>query len=123
MKRLILRLTHRMWNREKPTTKDELETHRERVQHSCLSVAQGYRLLEEIERLQAIVDPLNRLRDEEGASVEIMCPNPDTGPVEAIEVSGSWTDWRYLRFSGDTLAEVLAAAVKEMDVRNKGAAS
>ena len=70
-------------------------------------------LANEVERLRAIVDPIEKLREQEGGSVLIICPNPDfAGPNEAVEVCDKWTGWSRRRFTGDTLAEALAAAVK-----------
>lgn len=68
----------------------------------------------QIERLAAIVDPLNRLREDEGNSVTFICPNPDFNgePDEAIEVSAEWTNWEPRRFTGQSLAECLKAAEK-----------
>ena len=67
----------------------------------------------EIERLQAIVDPLNRLRADEGNSVTFICQNPEFDEAdEAIEVSGEWTNWQPRRFTGRTLVECLEAAEK-----------
>ena len=65
--------------------------------------------------LQAIVEPLNRLRANEGASVTINCPNPEGPPNEAIEVSDDWTgpEWEPKRFEGETLAECFRKAEHE----------
>lgn len=59
---------------------------------------------------------LNRLRAEDGSSVAIMCQNADFNgqPNEAIEVSASWTNWEPRRFTGDTLAGALWAAIRAM---------
>lgn len=69
-------------------------------------------LRKEVERLRTIVDPLNRLREDEGNVVMFICPNPDFNglPDEAIEVVADWTGWKPARFTGRTLAECLAAA-------------
>ena len=62
-------------------------------------------------RVSAILGPLLRLRDNEGASVTILCPNPDDGMyANEIEVCDEWTGWKPRRFGGDTLAEALEAA-------------
>lgn len=66
----------------------------------------------EFEKLLAIVEPLNRLRSDEGSSVEILSDNPDGPPNCAIRVFGNWneTHWVTKRFDGNTLAECLQAA-------------
>lgn len=65
-----------------------------------------------LDRLQAIIDPLNRLREDEGNTVTFLCPNPDFNglPDEAIEIIADWTNWVSWRFSGNTLAECLQSA-------------
>lgn len=67
----------------------------------------------EFEKLLAIVEPLNRLRANEGASVTFICDNPDFNgqPNCAIEVTDSWTDWEPRRFAAETIAECLKLAV------------
>lgn len=66
----------------------------------------------ELERLVEFNRLLSRLRDGEGSSVTLLCDNPDFNgqPNNAIEVCGEWTDWKDVRFTGDTLnAAVLSA--------------
>ncbi len=66
-----------------------------------------------------MIDAINALREEEGASVEIMCSNPDPETAdgqEAVEVHGSWTNWQPRRFTGRTLGVALAEAVYEMNL-------
>jgi hypothetical protein len=69
---------------------------------------------ERIAALRAIVEPLNRLRANEGASVEILCDNPEGPPNCAIRVSDDWTgdEWDWKRFEGETLAECLSKALE-----------
>jgi len=65
----------------------------------------------ERERLLLIVEPLNRLRFNEGASVLIPCDNRKVfGPQNSIKVIDEWTGWKSQEFTGNTLAEALAAA-------------
>ncbi len=63
--------------------------------------------------LEGIVKPLDRLRANEGASVTIVCPNPeftDDGRDQGVDVTDEWTDWEPRRFYGVTLAKALEAA-------------
>ncbi len=68
-------------------------------------------LAEEVTRLRAIVDPLNKLRANKGASVLVCCddPAPD-GVGSRIEVTDKWTDWTPLQFVGANLTETLQTA-------------
>ena len=60
---------------------------------------------------EAIVEPLNRLREHEVSIITIFHPNPDfDGPQEAIEIESPATRGKRMRFTGDTLAEALANA-------------
>lgn len=81
-------------------------------------------LEKELVAFRAIVEPLNRLRANEGASVEILCDNPDFNgkPNCAIQVSDDWTgtDWNFRRFEGDTLAECFAKAEEAKAAAEKG---
>lgn len=73
------------------------------------------KIVEAAEKASAVLGALNRLREPEGASVTINCPNYDFGgPNESIEVSDDWTgpNWEPKRFTGETLAECLKAAEK-----------
>lgn len=51
------------------------------------------------------------LRAEEGDSVLILSDNPDGPPNNAIEVCGAWTDWKEVRYDGDTLNDALLKAI------------
>jgi len=68
----------------------------------------------EIERLQAIVEPLEELRNEEGSRVEIMCDNADFNdlPNSHIRAYGDWTNGEGEVFTGDNLAAALKAGVE-----------
>lgn len=62
-----------------------------------------------------IVEAINELRREEGASVLICCTNPEgSGPDnEAVEVASDWTNWQPHRFGGSTLRIALENAMQE----------
>lgn len=64
-----------------------------------------------------IVELIELLVENEGASVEIMCPNPDGPPYRAIEVSDDWTGWQPQRFSGESLGACLEAALKASEAK------
>lgn len=74
-------------------------------------------LAAENERLKAIVDPLNEIRQDEGTTVSIICDNPDfgSGPDAQISVNADWTNWKDEHFPGKSLAECLkyAATVRK----------
>jgi hypothetical protein len=57
---------------------------------------------------------IEQLRSEEGASVEILCDNPEAESASvqtAIDCCGSWTDWETRRFYGESVLQCLAKAV------------
>lgn len=56
---------------------------------------------------------IDDLRENEGASVNVLCDNPDGAPNNAIEVCDDWTGWEPRRFEGDTLMRALNAAFEE----------
>lgn len=58
----------------------------------------------------AVMDRINSLRENEGASVTIMCDNPDGPPNNAIEVCDDWTGWELRRFDGESLIRCLVMA-------------
>lgn len=74
-------------------------------------------------RLRALAPPaagacatcaaLDKLRMDEGNSVEFYCSNPDFNglPNEKVVVVADWTQWLPREFTGGTLVEALAAAV------------
>lgn len=66
----------------------------------------------EAERLRAIVEPLDRLRADEGHSVEFHHDNADYNglPNCCVGVVGDWTEWKRRLFYGDTVAACLKAA-------------
>ena len=63
--------------------------------------------------LQIIID-INTLREEEGNTVTLMNDNFDFNgqPNCAIECEGGWTGWVQRRFTGETIADCLRAAVE-----------
>lgn len=63
---------------------------------------------------EEIVQLIDELRAPEGASVLILCHNPDFNGQknEAVVVQSPATDWKEKRFDGDTLVEALQAAAK-----------
>lgn len=84
--------------------------HEERLNH----LEEARRLREHCAALEAIVNPLNELRQDEYSSVEFICddPNFDGQPEAGVNVCGAWTDWRPRRFTGDTVAACLAKALE-----------
>jgi hypothetical protein len=67
-----------------------------------------------------IVNILEELRAEEGASVCILCKNPDFGnnlKNEGVICQAGFTGWKEERFDGDTLLEALGNAVKALHTR------
>lgn len=57
---------------------------------------------------------LHAMCSEEGETVTLLADNPDFNgqPNNAIECCGSWTHWREVRFTGDTLRGALLAAYR-----------
>ncbi|HUW30011.1 MAG TPA: hypothetical protein VM223_00205 [Planctomycetota bacterium] len=70
----------------------------------------------ELARHRAIVEPLNRLRADEGSFLTIYHDNAGyIGPTSLVYVHGPWGgSWDNRRFEGDSLAAALAAAVTAM---------
>lgn len=66
----------------------------------------------ELDAARAILAPLDRLREPEGASVTFHHDNPDHNglPNCCVTVSDDWTGWEDRDFRADTLAECLATA-------------
>lgn len=62
---------------------------------------------------------IEELRAEEGASVLILCKNPDFNGQknEAIVCQAPFTGWKEERFDGDTLIECLRSASKAQSTR------
>jgi hypothetical protein len=56
---------------------------------------------------------VEQLRAREASSVEILCDNADFNgqPNNAVVCNGDWTDWQNVRFTGDTIAAALGAAL------------
>lgn len=74
---------------------------------------------------EEVLEPLNILRENEGATVTLFCDNPDFSgrPNNAIEVNDDWTGWDDQRYEGDTLAEALESALshrKKLESRIPG---
>lgn len=66
----------------------------------------------EIEWLRAIVDPIGRLRREDGDSVSIAWDNPDfDGPNNMVTCFGNWCGFDGRSFHGNSLAHALDRAV------------
>jgi hypothetical protein len=59
---------------------------------------------------------IDRLREQEGNSVTIVCDNPDFNglPNAAVEVCADWTDWKAERFTGESVSLALSAALDAM---------
>lgn len=80
-----------------------------------------HRLAFQRDHLCSIVEPLNRLRQDEGNTVLILCDNPDFGGAQsAVEVSADWTEWKRRRFEADNLAGALQAAVIAAEAAGEG---
>lgn len=62
---------------------------------------------------------IEELRAAEGASVLILCKNPDFNGQknEAIVCQAPFTNWKEERFDGDTLVECLRSAAKAQSTR------
>lgn len=62
---------------------------------------------------QYINEAIERLRANEGASVAILCDNPEAETVDSqtcIEVCDEWTEWEERRFYGKTLRAAFESA-------------
>ena len=61
---------------------------------------------------EALVATINYLRADEGDVVTLVCDNPDFNgqPNNAVDCCGGWTDWKDLRFTGDSLFAAVSAA-------------
>ena len=81
-------------------------------EHELLQRRQIESLESDVERLEAIIGPLNRLR--ELGSVEVFRDPNATGQLNVVHVSGSITGWWHRRYSAPTLAEALAKACKAL---------
>jgi hypothetical protein len=65
------------------------------------------------------MDRINLLRANEGASVNVLCDNPEGPPNCAIEVCDDWTGWTPRRFEGDTLMYALGSAERAKSGRRE----
>ncbi len=57
---------------------------------------------------------IEQLRADEGDSVTILCDDPEADSRDkrlAVECCGAWTDWRELRFYGESVLQCLAKAI------------
>lgn len=61
---------------------------------------------------------VEELRANEGASVEILCDNPDFNgqPNCVVVLYDDWTHWKEQRFGADTVLEALRAAKTVRDI-------
>lgn len=68
---------------------------------------------------EEILQLIDELRYYEGASVLILCKNPDFNRQknEAIVCQAPFTNWKEERFDGDTLVETLRKAAKAQATR------
>lgn len=57
---------------------------------------------------------IEQLRQEEGASLELCCSNPDFNhlPHEMITFNAAWTGWKDLELRGDTLLAICEEALR-----------
>lgn len=60
-------------------------------------------------RWEGVIERVEAITAEEGASVSFICPNPDFNglPNEAVMVCSSATNWDEITYRADTLAECL----------------
>lgn len=68
----------------------------------------------DFERAQWILEAIEELVDDEGASLDIICVNGcfiNGLPNRAVELSHDKTGWEAMRFTGDTLAGALENAL------------
>ncbi len=56
---------------------------------------------------------IDELREEEGNTVTLLCPNPEGSPAQAVLCDGEWTNWEPRRFHGETVEECLVKALHE----------
>ncbi len=70
-------------------------------------------------KAEEILQLIDELRADEGASVLILCQNPDFNGQknEAVICQAGFTKWAEERFDGDTLVEALRAAAKAQSTR------
>ena len=60
-----------------------------------------------------ILSMINKLREDEGSSVTIVCDNPEfSGPACQIQVFGDWTNWVDQHIYGESIAECLKKALE-----------
>ncbi len=91
----------------------ELETLRARVAEL---EAENARLRAKAEH----IDVINSLRANEGASVLVLCDNPDfSDPNVGVEVNDAWTNWIPMRFGGDNVLDALRKALAAREALSK----
>ena len=67
-----------------------------------------------------MMDLIDVLRQSEGASIEIPCPNPDfDGPAQLVRITSESTNWQPRTFYGNCLLECLEAAFAEQEARDE----
>lgn len=77
-------------------------------------VLAAHRLASQADQGEAMGN-IDRLRDDEGDSVTILCDNPgdfDMSYNVAIDCNGGWTGWIDRRFTGQNVADCLRQAVE-----------
>lgn len=89
--------------------KNELGDAQIREARACLAAGWASHDVEP-EPAGMIVALLDSLRDDEGNSIEIACPNREGSPNQVIEVTADWTNWAPRRFEGDSLLDCLLEA-------------
>jgi hypothetical protein len=86
----------------------------------AMAICEGFLLAKDQDRAaldagQQMWGMITDLRREEGASITLLCDNPEAfGPANAIEVCGAWTNWQEFRFEGESLTEAVIAAWRAM---------
>ena len=92
-----------------------------RASEDCAACALDRARLARVKQLVIEMILVHDLREPEGATVEICCPNPEGPPNEAVLVVDDWTGWVEERFTGETLVDALGAALAARhDVRTRG---
>lgn len=66
--------------------------------------------------LRAEREAIDKLRADEGSSVEIFCDNPEFGdPNNRVDCTGAWTNWKPRTFWGKSVSDCLSAALSALD--------
>ncbi|MDO8837993.1 MAG: hypothetical protein Q7V31_03630 [Parvibaculum sp.] len=61
---------------------------------------------------------IEKLREEEGATITICCDNPEGPPYAKVICCAGWTDWKDVECTGDTVLVALRAALVVMEAWN-----